>query len=90
MVLLDFFSGDALDDPLAVNLGLVGQDRPTLRLAVHLIVEHGFGDLVMFDLSDPFPVEFICLRQTNVFSNGTSQEHQTLYDLRVALNAILE
>ena len=90
MVLLDFLGIDALDDSLAVVQRLVGQKLSTLRLPVHLVVHHGLRDLVMFDHSDPLPVQFVGLWQTDIFTEGAGQEHQTLNDLRVALDAILE
>lgn len=90
MVLLDIFGIDALDDSLAVVQRLVGQNLSTLRLPVQLVIHHGLRELVMFDHSDPLPMQFVGLWQTDIFTEGAGQEHQTLNDLRVALDAILE
>ena len=61
MVLFDIFSIDSLNDSLTVVQCLVGQKLSALRLLVHLVVHHGLRDLVIFDHSDPFPVQFVGL-----------------------------
>ena len=90
MILLNIIQQDAIDDLFAVWDRLVGQDLPTLRLVVHRVSEHGLWDLFRFDLSDPLPVEFVRLGQTDVFSFRASQEHQSLDDLWVAHDAVLQ
>ena len=68
MVLLDFLGINAFDDSLAVVQSLVGQKLTTLRLPIHLVIHHGLRDLVIFDHSDPFPVQFVGLRQADIFT----------------------
>ena len=68
MVLLDFLGINALDDSLAVVQSLVGQKLTTLCLPIHLVIHHGLRDLVIFDHSDPFPVQFVGLRQADIFT----------------------
>jgi hypothetical protein len=74
---------DSFDDFLAVDQGLVWLHLATLRLTIHLVFHHGLRDLVMLDLPDPFPTEFVCVWQTDVVTLRASHEHQTLNDLRI-------
>ena len=68
MVLFNIIQHDTFDDLFAVWDSLVGQDLPTFRLVIHRISEHGLRDLVSPDFSDPLPVEFVRLGQTDIFS----------------------
>ena len=44
----------------------------------------------MLDLSDPLPMKLVGVGQANVFTRGACQKHDTLNDLRVAHDAILQ
>ena len=90
MILFNIVQLDAFDDLFTVRDRLVGQDLPPLSLVIHRIRKHSLRDLVRRDLSDPLPVQFVCLRQADVLSFGAGQEHQRLHDLWVAHNTVLQ
>ena len=90
MILFNILQQDAVDNLFAVWNRLVGQDLSSLCLVVHRVSEHGLRDLVSFDFSDPLPVEFVRLGQTDILSFRACQEHQRLHDLWVAHNTILK
>ena len=59
MVSFNIISMNSFNDSLAVVEGLIGDNVLALSLPVHRVCKHGFRDLVMLDLSDPLPVEFV-------------------------------
>ena len=90
VVLLHILLEDAIDDLLTVDCGLVGQNLPSFGLTVELVVQHGLWDLVDLDLTNPFPLKRVSVWLADVLTLRACQEHDTLNDLRITHDSILE
>ncbi len=90
VVLLNVIQMDTFDYLLTVDNRLISLHFSLFSLAVHLILHHGLRDLVMLDLSNPFPAELVGVLETDIFTLRANQKHETLDDLRVPHDSIHE
>ena len=88
MVRFDRVNGDTFNGLFTVEDCLIGQDFAPFCLAEDLVLEHSLRDLVRLDHPHHFPAELVGAGEADIIALRSSQEHETLHDLREPHHAI--